>query len=327
VTCAYDPELAAALTLIPTLSLDDVEAARAAQREWRATIDGDIDGIEKLEIADRLVSADADSPEVAVRVYSPFACEPPAPSVLYIHGGGFVLGSVDDDHAQAAAMALEVGAIVVSVDYRLAPEHPYPAGLQDCYAALRWMEQNAEGLGIDADRIAVAGSSAGGALAAGVTLLARDRHGPHLCFQMLNQPVLDDRLETPSMTEFVDTPVWNRPSAALSWRYYLGESRRETPDHYAAPGRADDLSGLPPAYVALAQFDPLRDEGIAYAARLLRSSVATEFHVFPGTFHGSEQVETAEVSQRHVAEMHEALRRGLGSSVGRAPALSRRVET
>jgi acetyl esterase len=314
---AYDPELAAALALIPVLTLDDLAAARTQQRELRATVASEIEGIEKLEILDHVVPSGAHGPALNVRSYVPFARKPPLPAVLYLHGGGFVLGSVDDDHAVAAAMALEVGAAVVSVEYRLAPEHRYPAGLEDCYAALCWIARMADALGIDLERIAVAGSSAGAALAAGVSLLSRDRHGPRLCFQLLNQPVLDDRLTTPSMSEFIDTPVWNRQSAARSWRYYLGESPGEV-SYYAAPARADDLIGLPPTYLATAQFDPLRDEGITYAARLLQAGVTVELHVFPGTFHGSDEVETAEVSQHQIAELYDALRRGLRSSVDRS---------
>src|SRR5207247_8429091 len=136
---------------------------------------------------------------------------------------------------------------VVSVDYRLAPEDPFPAGLEDCYAALRWIHDRAEDLGVDRERIGVIGGSAGGGLAAGLALLARDRGGPSLCFQFLGIPELDDRLDTPSMRAFVDTPLWNRPNAELSWPYYLGESTGDV-SPYAAPARAPDLRGLPQPY-------------------------------------------------------------------------------
>jgi acetyl esterase/lipase len=312
---AYDPELAAALELIPAISIEDIEAARVEAGAFFAAREGELDQIEDLEISEQVIAGSAGGPDVRVRVFAPIAYDSALPALLHIHSGGFVLGSIEDEHALLAAVALDAGAVVVTVDYRLAPEHPYPAALDDCYAALCWMAENADRLGIDLDRVGIAGASAGGALAAGVALLARDRRGPRLCFQLLNQPVLDDRLETASMKRFVDTPVWHATNAALSWRYYLGESPGDVPC-YAAPLRADDLSGLPPAYIATAEFDPLRDEGILYALRLLEAGVSVELHNFSGTFHGSEQVETAEVSQRQIAEILHALRRGLRSSFG-----------
>jgi acetyl esterase/lipase len=210
-------------------------------------------------------------------------------------------------------MAIAVGAVVVSVDYRLAPEHPFPAALHDCYSALRYMAGEADALGIDPDRIAVSGGSAGGGLAAATTLLARDLGGPALCFQMLHIPELDDRLETPSMRRFVDSPLWNQPLAVQSWRAYLGElSGRDDIPALAAPSRADDLSGLPSAYVSTAENDPLRDEGIDYAQRLLQAGVSVELHQFPGTFHGSALVTTAAISKRAQAESVVVLRRALG---------------
>jgi acetyl esterase len=310
----YDPELAAALELQPTASIEDLEAARALQQQLAASAETEIEGTDILEISDRTVPAGSHGPSVRVRVYVPLAYERPLPGVLYIHSGGFVLGSIEGEHARAAWLAASVGAVLVSVEHRLAPEHPYPAALDDCFAALSWMAAGADQLGIASDRVAVAGSSSGACLAAAVALLARDRGGPHLCFQLLNAPVLDDRLETPSMTEFTDTPVWDRRSAMLSWRHYLGE-RDDTP-YYAAPARAGDLSGLPPAYIATGQFDPLRDEGILYGLRLLQAGVAAEIHNFPGAYHGSDFVETAEISQRWAADVSWALRHGLNGWSG-----------
>jgi acetyl esterase/lipase len=161
---------------------------------------------------------------------------------------------------------------------------------------------------VDEARIAVAGQSAGGGLAAATALLARDRGGPALCFQLLEIPELDDRLDTPSMRAFIDTPLWNRPNAEWSWRHYLGASHAGEPSHYAAPARAKDLAGLPPAYVSTMEFDPLRDEGILYALRMLQSGVAVELHSYPGTFHGSGLLPTAQVSARGAREAIDALR-------------------
>ena len=202
---------------------------------------------------------------------------------------------------------------MVTLDYRLAPEHPYPAGLHDCYSALAYLAIHADELGVDPARIALNGTSAGGGLGAATALLARDRGGPALCFQMLHIPELDDRLETPSMQAFVDTPLWNRPLAVQSWRYYLsGLAEGEDVPAYAAPARATDLSGLPPAYISTAEQDPLRDEGIIYALRLLQAGVSVELHQFPGTFHGSALVASATISRRAQRESVTVLRRALG---------------
>jgi acetyl esterase/lipase len=231
---------------------------------------------------------------------------------LYIHGGGFVVGSIATEHGSAAMLARELGIVVVSVEYRLAPEHPYPAGVEDCYAALVWLHEQAATLGIDKTRIGVFGQSAGGGLSAAVTLLARDRKGPPLCFQFLGIPELDDRLSTASMRAFTDTPLWHRPNAILSWKFYLGDKYNAGSDDvpsYAAPARATDLRGLPPAYISAMEFDPLRDEAIVYALKLLEAGVQVELHTYPGTFHGSSIFAHAAVSQRQEREMFEVLRR------------------
>jgi acetyl esterase len=220
------------------------------------------------------------------------------------------VGNVDSEHASSAQTA-RAGAVVVSVEYRLAPEHPYPAGVEDCYAALRWLYDSRSELDIDAERIAVFGNSAGGGLAAAVALLARDRHGPPLCFQFLGIPELDDRLDTVSMRTFVDTPLWSRPKAVESWRQYLGTDGGEV-SPYAAPARATDLSGLPPAFISTMEFDPLRDEGIIYGLRLLQAGVPVELHSYPGTFHGSSLIADAAISKRQAAEAADILRRALG---------------
>jgi acetyl esterase len=310
-----DPELAALVDVLPVIDLADPVAAREAFEQILAAITIDIPGIETLEIEDRKVPGWDGEPDVAVRVYRSrtSATGAGAPGVVMIHGGGFIIGSVQAEHAGAARTAIDTGAVVVSVEYRLAPEHPYPAGLHDCYAALSFLHAEADALGVDPARVALLGASAGGGLAAATALLARDLGGPPVCFQMLHIPELDDRLETPSMRAFVDSPLWNRPLAVQSWKAYLGEMS-EAPDvpPYAAPARATDLAGLPPAYVSTAENDPLRDEGMTYALRLLQAGVSVELHQFPGTFHGSALVTTAEVSKRAQREAALVLRRALG---------------
>ena len=310
-----DPELAAIVDLLPKMDLVDPVAARQAFEALLAGITFDIPGIETLDIEERMVPGHEGDPDVSVRVYRPkgLAAGTRVPGIVMIHGGGFVIGSVEVEHAGAAQMAIDTGAAVVSVDYRLAPEHPYPAALHDCYAALTHLHGEADALGVDSDRVALAGTSAGGGLAAATALLARDRGGPSVCFQLLHIPELDDRLQTGSMQAFVDSPMWNRPLAVQSWQAYLGPLYG-TPDvpAYAAPARAADLSGLPPAYISTAENDPLRDEGITYAQRLLQAGVSVELHQFPGTFHGSMVVTAAAVSKRAHRESTLVLRQALG---------------
>jgi acetyl esterase/lipase len=308
-TYAIDPELLPWLDLLPSFAFEDFEGlqqARAQLRERMPQMPVYTPG-QELDIQN--VTAG----DVPVRVYSPVNRDGALPGLLYIHGGGFILGDLDISDSACKQYADKLGVIVVSVDYRLAPEHPFPVPLEDCYTALTWLANKASELGVDSARIGVAGESAGGGLAAGVALLARDRGGPALCFQYLGVPELDDRLTTPSMTEYVDTPLWNRPNAIYSWAAYLGDVTPGGDDVsiYAAPARATDLAGLPPAVVTACQFDPLRDEDIIYAQRLMQAGVITELRHYPGTFHGSGMVTEAAVTKRMQADALEDLRRGL----------------
>ncbi|MCX5554816.1 alpha/beta hydrolase [Streptomyces sp. NBC_00038] len=315
-TYAYDPELAPWIEMFPQTPLTDIELVRQSESDLIADVPVYEPPI-PLDVRDLEVPGPQGDPQVPVRVYKPADADGTLPGLLYLHGGGFVLGSVAMFDSHAARIAAEVGAVVVSVEYRLAPEHPFPAGFEDCYAALLWTAAHAAELGIDLKRLGVGGESAGGGLAAAVALVARDRGGPALCFQLLGIPELDDRLDTVSMRAFTDTPLWNRPNAELSWDYYLGAGVRGTEgvSPYAAPARAEDLSGLPRAYVTTCEFDPLRDEGLAYAQRLLQAGVSTELHHYPGTFHGSALVEDADVTQRMIADQLGALRRGLRAAL------------
>jgi acetyl esterase/lipase len=218
------------------------------------------------------------------------------------------MGSVDVEHPFVIRIADGSGAVVVSVDYRLAPEHPFPAALDDACLALAWTAAHASELRVDPQRIAVGGHAAGAGLAAAVALRTRDERGPAIRFQLLNQPELDDRQATWSARHFTDTPFMTRDKVAASWRHYLG---RTSASPYAAPARATDLAGLPPAYITCAEFDPNRDEAIDYAQRLLQADVAAELHQWRGTFHGSQAVLSAEISQRQLSELAFALRHAL----------------
>ena len=224
-TYAFDPELAefAALTVNPPPT--DAVAARELSQQYLSVLGADVD-TSTLDVDDRSIPGPDGAPDVVVRVYAPTSRAAAVPAIVYIHGGGFFVGSIDSEHAGAAALARELGVVVVSVEYRLAPEHPFPAGLEDCYAALTWVHEQADELGVDTDRVAINGGSAGGGLAAGLALLARDRGGPRICFQYLGIPELDDRLDTPSMRQFHDTPMWSRPAAEKSWEWYLGDAAR-----------------------------------------------------------------------------------------------------
>lgn len=309
----FDPEVAELAALVPGRGAPtDPVAARAESAAMFAMMGSpDESG---LVIENREIPGREGDPPVPVRIYQPEQRSgAPTPGILYIHGGGFFVGSIDTEHAAGVNLARELGVVVASVEYRLAPEHHYPAGLEDCYAALQWFHGAAGELGLDTSRIAICGSSAGGGLSAALALLARDRGGPAICFQYLGIPELDDRLDTPSMQAFVDTPMWSRPAAEKSWEWYLGDlwGRDDVP-YTAAPARAENLTGLPPAYVSVMEFDPLRDEGIDYAVRLIRSGVPCELHHFPGTFHGSGMAMNAAVNQRAAAETTAVWRKVFG---------------
>ncbi|MBY8862937.1 alpha/beta hydrolase [Nocardia sp. CA2R105] len=305
---AFDSELAVAVPMLPDLDFSkDLAGARAQTRELVAQAFGSADTT-GVTVRDSSISGYDGGPDVLVRMYMPDAIESEA-VLLDIHAGGFVMGDIETNHAANIELARTFGVVIVSVDYRLAPENPYPAALEDCYAALVWTAEQAAQWGCDPSRVVIQGHSAGGGLCAALALLARDRSGPHIAFQFLGVPVVDDRLETASMAAFTETPLWNRPSAEASWDCYLGAGVRGTASvsPYAAPARAEDFGRLPPAYISVMEFDPLRDEGIAYAQSLLAAGVAVELHLFPGTFHGSNLIGHAEISRRQDDEARTVL--------------------
>jgi acetyl esterase/lipase len=271
-----------------------------------------------LRIDDHQAPGAAGEPDVLVRLYRPGGLPNPAPVLYWIHGGGMVMGSVaaDDDYCIGQATKLHIA--VASVEYRLAPEYPFPTPVEDCYAGLRWLSANAAELGLDPDRVAIGGASAGGGLAAGLGLVARDRGEVGVCFQFLVYPMIDDRDTTPSNLATTDRRLWNRTANQLGWAAYLS-GRAGAPDvsPYAAPSRAKDLAGLPPTYITVGDLDAFLDEDIAYAQALLQAGVPTELHVYPGAFHGSDNfVSRSALSRRWKADERAALDRALNRSEG-----------
>jgi triacylglycerol lipase len=237
---------------------------------------------------ERFVPAPPGAPDVRLLVYTPPGKRTIRPAYLHMHGGGYVLGSPEINDGSNRSFAVELDCVVVSVDYRLAPETRFPGALEDCYAALLWLEAQAENLAIDPSRIAIGGESAGGGHAAALAILARRRGEVQICLQLLDSPMLDDRTGStsephPHCGEFVWTPNSNR----FGWRSLLGaEPGGPKVPAEAVPARVADLTGLPPAFITVGALDLFLEEDLEYARRLIRAGVPTELHVIPGAFHG-----------------------------------------
>ena len=309
----YDPEVEKHASTIPMLDVTDPVGARRVVAEFLADLAAQ--GVERptdpnTEEIERAIPGPDGAPDVPIRIYMPKDRTEPGPGYVSFHGGAFFLGDLESEHARCLTMAVRGGAVCVGVDYRLAPEHPFPAGVEDCYAALQWTVEHAAELKIDPSRIAIGGGSAGGALTAAVALMARDRGGPDVALQILIYPVIDERCDTPSMRDCEDVYVWTSQNSRDMWNLYIGEDRGNV-SPYASPARADDLSGLPPAYVMTAEHDPLRDEAIIYAMRLMEAGVPVELHNYPGTVHGFDFLAPSDISSRAVDECVEAFRRAM----------------
>jgi acetyl esterase/lipase len=240
----------------------------------------------RLLIENRTITAAAGH-SISVRIYRPQGHGDVSPVLFLIHGGGMVMGSLDGSDPIAARFTEELGAVVVSVDYRLAPEHPYPAAVDDCVEALRWTVDHAPSLGADPQRLLMFGGSAGGGLALATALRSRDEDGPRPLLVMAPYPMIDPTGESGSTLRLPDLGTWDRAHNAEAWRWYLGG---QTPDGYAAPALATDLAGLPPTFIDVGTEDIFLDESIDFAQRLAAAGVPTELHVYPGAYHASEDL-------------------------------------
>jgi acetyl esterase/lipase len=314
----FDPELGAALAALgealpSSLTPDLIPMMRQADVMPQVT-DDDLRRGGAFEVEERSVPGPPGDPDVSLLICRPTAARPPGGVIYHIHGGGMFMGNNRLGMEDMLGWAEELGMAVVSVEYRLAPEHPHPAPVEDCYAGLAWTAAHAADLGCDPGRIIVAGGSAGGGLAAAVALLARDRGGPAPAGQMLICPMLDDRNDTPSSFQMAGVGLWDHTANATGWGALLGE-RRGGPDvpPYAAPARATDLSGLPPAFVDVGSAETFRDEAVTYATRIWQAGGQAELHVWPGGFHAFDGLmPQAALSQDAKAARWQWLRRVLG---------------
>ena len=303
-----DPGLAPMLEVWPTIDLnaDNLAAMRSRELSLPPVEDSGVDWHE------RTVPGPAGAPDVMLRIYRPRAETGPRGCIFHIHGGGYVGGSVKEMEFLHRPLAAALDCVIVTVEYRLAPETIFPGAVEDSYAALGWTFANAAEIGVDRSRIGVMGESAGGGFAAALALLTRDRGEYALAFQHLIYPMLDDRTCVREPNPFAGDFVWTPASNAFGWTSLLGHPPgQDDVSPYAAPARAEDLSGLPPTYISTGALDLFVDEDIEYARRLIRAGAPTELHVWPGGFHGFDIMPGVEVSEAARAASHAALRRFL----------------
>ena len=286
----FDPELAAALEIIaehipPTTTIEHALQMREGDTSGLAT-DEQISCGGFFAVDERLVPGPPGDPQVSLLICRPVAERGPRPIIYHTHGGGMILGSNRVGMDGVAEWGKELDAIVVSVEYRLAPENPYPAPIEDVYAGYLWTVEHAAELGGDPERIVIAGASAGGGLTAALALLARDRKAQQPIGQLLACPMLDDRNDTLSSYQMAGLGIWDHDANEVGWTALLGEARgTDGVSEYAAPARAEDLSGLPPAYIDVGSTETFRDEAVVYASRIWQAGGVAELHVWPGGFH------------------------------------------
>ncbi|WP_298772298.1 alpha/beta hydrolase [uncultured Shewanella sp.] len=350
----YDPEIEAIAKILPYFDFSDPNKVRESFHQMRKMLQEQ--GIERptdenVEEVERSIPGANGAPDIPIRLYRPKAVKTPMPVFINFHGGGFMLGDLEFDHPRSLVMAARTQSMGVLVDYRLLPEHPFPAAVEDCYATLEWVSENAKALNIDPNRIVIGGGSAGGTLAAAVALMARDRKGPNILMQMLLYPALDDQAQTESMKNGDGLYICDNRSIRAVWCHYLGmtclegdnverkkldSQRRDGLTHnsvnhngmsghslggidlqdelthispYAAPGKAKDLSKLPPAYIMTCEHDALRDEAILYATRLMNAGVPVELHNYAGTVHGFDFLTPSSLSEQAIEDCVRAFKR------------------
>jgi acetyl esterase/lipase len=317
----FDPELAAALDVIrermpATFTAEMLPMFRAARAELPDLTDDEISLGGTFDVIERTVPGPAGAPEVPLLICRPASATVAVPALYFIHGGGMIMGTNrGQGMADVLEVAAELGLAVISVEYRLAPDHPHPAPVEDCYAGLLWTVEHADELGVDPNRLVVSGASAGGGLAAATALLARDRGGPALVGQLLLCPMLDDRNDTYSARQMAGLGVWDISFNQVGWSALLGDAQGgDDVSPYAAPARATDLSGLPPAFIDVGSAETFRDEAVDYASRIWRAGGSAELHVWPGGFHGFVLLAgQAAISQAAKAAVAPWLRRIIGA--------------
>jgi acetyl esterase/lipase len=242
---------------------------------------------EDIRVENIFITGKDDRTKIRLRIYKPKSIPTPIPGLIWLHGGGYVMGKPEMDDLRCAQYARESGILIVSVDYRYAPKHPFPIGLEDSYSALKWVESHCQQLGLDAKRIAIGGASAGGGLAAALVQLAHDRQEIKPVFQLLVYPMLDDRTVLRAELDDSNNFTWTQESNRFGWESYLGKKcGAEDAPAYSVPARREDLSGLPPAWIGVGTLDIFHDEDVAYAQRLKECDVECKIHIAPNAFHG-----------------------------------------
>lgn len=327
----YDPIIESIAKALPCFDFSDPSKVRSMFQEMQQML---VDqGVERptdsrIEEVERLIPGPKGAPDVPIRIYRPKDVTGPMPVFINFHGGGFMLGDLELDHPRSLVMAAKTNAIGIMVDYRLAPEHPFPAAVEDCYASLEWVASHAKALNIDVNKIVIGGGSAGGTLAAAVSLMARDRNGPNILLQMLLYPALDERGQTESMKKGTGLYICDNQSVREVWKHYLSgqcldehgssghcleggdlEDALTQAPAYAAPARVKDMSNLPPVYMMTCEHDALRDEAIMYAMRLMNAGVPVELHHYAGTVHGFDFLTPSPLSEEAIEDCVRAFNR------------------